>query len=321
MFRLILAVILLVAAAILALIGVIKDPRGRSGNDINLRRWVPLVAVGGVVILAWSCIRVIPANSVGIPTTFGSIGSPVSPGLKIVLPFTEISTFSTRLQESTMIADTTEGDRRRDDSVEVRGSDGYSMKVDLTIRYSVRREAASALYRRVGDLVGVRDRIVRPETREAVRIVFSKYTAEEGYSGKREQISADMNELMRRRLAPYGLDLDQVNLRNVNPEESLRRAIGARADAREAALKEKIVQEQAVTAAEGRKQVAERDAAALQVSSQAQADANAKVSASLTPAILESKRIEALGKANTIYVPNNAIVDARQNPGGAPVKP
>lgn len=209
------------------------------------------------------------------------------------------------------------GDRQKNDAIEVRGSDGYAMQVDITIRYAVRTEAASNLYRRVGNMDGIRDRIVRPETREGVRLVFARFTAEEGYSGAREKISSEINDVMEERLDPYGLDLDQVNVRNVNPEESLRKAIAERAAARESAEKEKIVQDQAFTAAEGKKRVATEEAAARQIAAQSEADANAKVNASLTTNVLEARRIEALGKANTIYVPSDAIVDARQNPGGS----
>ena len=129
---------------------------------------------------------------------------------------------------------------------------------------------------------------------------------------------------MRKRLEPYGLDLDldldQVNIRNVNPEESLRKAIGDRAAARERANQAQIEQQKQVTEAETRRQVAERDAQARQISAQAEADANAKISASLTDPLLRKLYFEALAKGNTIYVPNDGsvIVDGRQQaPQGA----
>ncbi len=147
-FRLFLGVLLFLGAIVAFLVGTVRNPSNKA-QTINVRRYGPFGVIGGLLLLALACIRIVPANTVGIPTTFGSIGSPMSPGLKVVSPFTEVNTFSTRLQESTMLADVDEGDRKRDDSIEVRGSDGYAMKVDLTIRFAVRPDAASTLYRRV----------------------------------------------------------------------------------------------------------------------------------------------------------------------------
>lgn len=321
-FRLFLTVVLLLGAITAFLVGKVPHPTNK-GQTIDVRRYGVVGLLGGLLFLALACVRIVPANTVGIPTTFGAIGSPVRPGLKLVTPFTEVNTFSTRLQESTMLADVGEGDRKKEDSIEVRGSDGYAMNVDLTIRFAVRPDAASTLYRRVGDMAGIRDRIVRPETREGVRVVFGNFTAEEGYTAKREQISAEVNQVMQKRLEPYGLDLDQVNVRNVNPEESLRKAIGDRAAARERANQAQIEQQKQVTEAETRKQVAERDAQARQISAQAEAEANAKIAASLTDPLLRKLYFEALAKGNTIYVPNDGsvIIDGRQQTPPAPRAP
>ncbi len=118
-----------------------------------------------------------------------------------------------------------------------------------------------------------------------------------------------------RPIAPMG-----VNVRNLNPEESLRKAIGDRAAARERANQAQIEQQKQVTEAETRRQVAERDAQARQISAQAEADANAKISASLTDPLLRKLYFEALAKGNTIYVPNDGsvIVDGRQQTPKAP---
>ncbi|MGD9794091.1 MAG: prohibitin family protein, partial [Acidimicrobiia bacterium] len=201
------------------------------GKIINLVTLVSFV----LALLAWfgSTVRIVPANSVGVPTTFGAIGDRLEPGFHFTNPFTEVHTFSTRLQNSDMLAVVDEGDRNRDDSIEVRGSDGYQMNVDVTVRYSVESDSASALFKRVGSMDGIRDKIVRPEVREAVREVFGKYTSEDGYSTGRGEVSIDINADVKDRLARYGLLLDRVDIRNVNPEERLRTAIGDRASARE----------------------------------------------------------------------------------------
>jgi len=300
----------------------IKNTNVRGGSfegDINDaatgKVWSFIVAgiVGFffVACLLGASTKVVPANSVGIPTSFGSIGKPMKSGFHLTKPWTEVNNFSTRLQESSMLS-SGEGEKGRQDSISVRGSDGYEMWVDVTIRYTIAGDTADQLFRRVGSMDGIKDRIVRPEVREGVRLVFANYTAEEGYSAKREDISKEFNALLKSRLAPYGVILDSAVIRSVDPDETLKKAISDRSAARERGLQAELEQKKQVTEAETRKQVAERDATALttktqgeadaqRIAAQGEADANAKVSASLTEAILRQLQIEAL-KAGTVYV-------------------
>lgn len=273
-----------------------------------------LGVVFGVLLLVFSSVRVVPANTVGIPTEFGSIGSPKGSGIHFVAPWTKISTFSIRVQETSMLDVLDEGDKKSADAIEVRGSDGYSMRVDVTARYFVKPEAASDLFRLVGSMDGIRDRLVRPEVREAVRVQFAYYTAEEGYSTQRLAIRDAIEADVKARLARYGLQLDTVNVRNVAPDPVLAQAISDRAAARERALQAEITQRQQITEAETRRRVAETDAQSQIIAAQAQSDSNKILNASLTAELLELKRIEALEKANTVYVPVDTSVIVGQQP-------
>jgi len=268
------------------------------------------------LFLALSVVRIVPANAIGIPVTFGSVGGEMSSGLKITTPFTKIRTFSTRLQELTL-QDKDSGER--EDAIAVRGSDGYEMRVGVTVRYKVKSESAVALFRRVGSMDGIRDRIVKPEVNEAIRIVFATYTAEDGYSLKRTEVSELANQTIRDRLAPYGLELDAVLIRNVDPDATLKTAIAERSAARERSLQAKLEQEKQVTEAETRKQVAERDASAAVtkadgearakvIGAEAEANSNKLVAASLSTVLNDYIRAQALGKANTIYVPADSTL-------------
>lgn len=270
------------------------------------------VAIGsfllGILIVAWSCVTVVPVNSVGIPTKFGSIGNPMNSGFHVVAPWTDVNTFSTRIQESSMLGAADEGDKAKDDSIEVRGSDGYLMHVDVTVRYFIQSESASSLFRLVGSEDGIRERLVRPEVREAIRVAFAGYTSEEGYTTGRDAIRSDATADLAKRLERYGLKLDSIAIRNVAPDATLGKAISERAAAREKKLQAEIDQERLVTEAETRRKVAETDAAAKQIAAEAEAEANRTIAASITEDLLMLKRIEALRDANTVYVPDGSSV-------------
>lgn len=272
-------------------------------------KWAGRAFIGfGVAFIGWSTIRVVPANHVGIPTEFGNIKAPLDSGIHFVSPWTDVNLFSTRMQESSMLGAADEGDKAKDDSIEVRGSDGYKMNVDVTVRYFINQENASALFKLVGSEDGIRERLVRPEVREAVRLAFAGFTSEEGYTSQREAIRDAAQADLEKRLARYGLRLDSVAIRNVAPDAALGQAISDRAAARERALQAEIEQGRLVTEAETRRQVAEKDAEAKLIAANAEAQANDIVAASLTDAVLEAKRIEALRDANTVYVPYDSTV-------------
>jgi len=268
----------------------------------RINRYVPLAGIGvtvlAVLILLFSTFRVIPANTVSVPTTFGKIGAPLASGVHLVAPWTETNNFSLREQNLSMLRDPNDGDRSGDDSIDVIAKGGGSMKVDVTVRFKLDAAKVSDLYRRYQSINAIKESVVRSETREATRNVIGNFTAEEAYSTKRAEISAKLSAELEERLSTNGLVLVAVNVRDVLPEQKVLDSINAILAARNEAAKAKEEQTKQVTEAETRRQVAEKDAEAKKVSAQGDADAkrieadaeayaNDKVSGSLTPELLQ----------------------------------
>ena len=273
------------------------------------------VLIGGLIGLtaslfglASSVVSVVPANSVGVPVTFGKVQTQLSPGLHVVAPWTEVTSFSTRTQELSMLAATDEGDLSKDDSTEVIAKGGGSMKVDLTVRFAVAPESVLTLFSEAGSLEVTKDRFVRPEAREVARNVFGGFTAEEGYSTRRAEIGQEITAELKQRLLPHGIVVESVNIRDVAPEKQVLDSINAILQSRNNALKAIEDQREAVTQAETLAQVAERNktatittaeaqAQSVLIAADAQAEANAKVAASLTPELVAKIVAEACADA------------------------
>lgn len=290
---------------------------------------IPLRPIGiagigfGLLFLVLSTVRLVQATDVGIPVTLGKIGSPLSPGIHLTAPWTEVATFSTRLQVSDMNQNADEGDRTRDDSVTVLAREGGALSIDVTVKYVVESAQASALYRNVRSMDGVREVIVRPDTRSLMRNVYSRYTAEEGYTLRREEIEGVVNTELKALLAPRGVIIDSVAIRDIRPTQQIVDAINQKLAAQQAAERAKIEQQKAQTEAETRRKVAETDAAARVIAAEGEAKANDTLAKSLTPEILKSREIEAIAKnQNTVLYPYGStttpIVDARGATGSAP---
>ena len=275
-------------------------------------------------------VRIVPANTVGIPTTFGKVGSPLASGFHVTAPWTEITGFSTRIQELSMLRASDEGDKAKDDSISVIATGGGSMKVDVTVRFSVAPDQAAALFRQAGSLDLIKDRFVRPETREVVRNIFGEYSAEEGYSTQRAKIATQVTEELAVRLVKRGIVVDSVNIRDVLPEQQVLDAINAVLQTRNQAVQALEDQKKQVTEAQTRKQVATLDkesaitkaealAQAVSIAAQAQAEANAKIAASLTPELVQLEIAKAC--ADAIGRTGAQVVNVCATSGGAATAP
>ena len=314
MARFVLGLFFLIAAMIT--IVVIRIANKSTAEKTTLRSAVSkLVTLGafagaalGLILFASSFFRVVPANTVGIPTTFGKVGAPFASGFHLTEPWTEITEFSTRTQELSMLKAGDEGDLAKDDSVTVIARGGGSMSVDVTDRFSLAKDQADELFKQAGTLELVKDRFVRPETREVVRDIFGGFTAEEGYSTKRAEIAKVITDDLRTRLGARGILVDSVNIREVEPEAKVLEAINAILQSRNEAARALEDQKKQVTEADTRKQVAEldkdaavtkaeADAAAVRIAAEAEAEANTKIAASLTPELLDLMKTQACAEA------------------------
>lgn len=265
-------------------------------------------AVAALIVIVSSFFAVVPANTVAVPVAFGSAGDPLPSGIHVVTPWTETTEFSTRVQELSMLRATDEGDLDKDDSVDVIAKGGGAMKVDLTIRFTIDPTRVDLVFREAGSLQVMKDRFVRPSARDIARNVFGRYTAEQGYSTARAEIGAEITAELQKSLERHGILVEQVNVRDVLPEQQVLDSINNILQTRNDALQAQEDQIKQVTEAETRRQVAEKDAEAKKIAAQADADAqliaaeaeaesNRKVAESLTPELIELQKAQACADA------------------------
>ena len=274
----VLSILLLIVAVVLLLVGRGRTPAG------HWKLGAALSALAGVLAGAVACIHGVSAYDVGVPVTFGKIGTPLTSGMHFKSPFTDVTSFSTRPVDL---------DLKDKDVVEVRSSQGGVLYADVTIKWAVVPAKAVALYRLAGNEEAVEERLVLPDSREIIRNVFAKHTSEEGYASAREQISTEIADLVNERLAPRGIDVTSVNLRNVRPSEKLQDQID-----------KKIQQEQATERATEAARTAKAEAERKRIEAEGIANANKIIERSLSDKVLYNQCIEAYkeaAKANPVY--------------------
>ncbi|MEV7994174.1 prohibitin family protein [Streptomyces sp. NPDC086077] len=273
----VLSILLLIAAIVAFFIG-----RARAEGGWKLG--AALSAVAGVLAGVFACLHVVTAYEVGVPVTFGKIGKPLTSGIHFKSPFTDVTSFSTRPVDLNLY------DK---DVVEVRSSQGGVLYADVTIKWAVVPAKSVELYRLAGSEEAVQERLVLPDSREIIRNVFAQHTSEEGYASAREQISSEIAALIKERLAPRGIDVTAVNLRNVKPSEKLQEQID-----------KKIQQEQDTQRATEAARTAKAEAERKRIEAEGIARANKIMDQSLSDKVLYNQCLEAYkeaSRANPVY--------------------
>ncbi|MFG2824077.1 prohibitin family protein [Kitasatospora sp. NPDC048365] len=283
--------LLLLAAGLVVLVlrrrGVV---RGRAATAGGI-----LTGVLGVLLGVTTFVHVVEPYEVAVPTTLGKIGGTWQPGLHLKSPLTDVTSFSTRPSDLNL---------NGNDTVEVRSSEGGVLYADLTVKWSIDPQHTLALYKLAGSAEAVQQRLVYPDSREIVRNVFAKHTGVEGYTSQREAIAAEIEKQITDRLAPRGILVNGVNLRNVKPSDSLQHAIEA-----------KIQQDQATAQAEAAVRTAKAEAEKRKIDADSTAAANAAIAGSLTDKLLLSQCIEAFKAA----AEKNPVYASPCGSGGTPV--
>jgi prohibitin 1 len=191
--------------------------------------WIILILVFAVAGKIW--VEVGPAETMTVYDPFrgGIQHHDYGEGWRIIAPWATTRTFSKRLQEYTMSAINNEGAILGDDSMTCQTKEGLAIKIDATTVFRIPAGGAHKIWRQVGpEFVRV---IVRPYTRNVVRLVVSKYGIMEVYSnasvdafgqpgidfyvGQRQNIEREIQDTLKKQFADKGLDLVMFLLRNV----------------------------------------------------------------------------------------------------------
>ncbi|MGH9658862.1 MAG: prohibitin family protein [Bryobacteraceae bacterium] len=119
---------------------------------------------------------------VGVPILFGRVSPTVLvEGLHLVNPLATLERFSVRTETYNM----NEGD-----SVSALSSDGVSMPMDVSVAYRLVAADAPWVFQNLGRHYV--ESIVRPAARSAVPEAVSRFTFQEAYSSRREELAARM---------------------------------------------------------------------------------------------------------------------------------
>lgn len=189
------------------------------------------------------------------------------PGLKVVLPWTNIISIDTRKQGDNLI-------------VNANTKNGLSVKCNVNIQFRPIVEKLPELL--AGLNSDYKNLFVKPEARGAVSSIISRYTADELYSNNKERLQKEMMDLLAPALKEHYILVDKVIIQEITLPKSISDAI-----------EQKLQQEQESQEYEFKLKKAELEAQRLLIEADGLAAYNKSLSANLTDNVLRFKGIEA----------------------------
>jgi len=264
------------------------NTQGISLNGKTIRN--SIIGVVGFIMVLWLWpFSSVPTGNRGVITQFGAIKGVEQEGLVFVPPWQKLSVFSIRAEEATI------------ENADGSTADTQPVKVSMTVRYSIAIDRVSEVYEKYSH-DGNLSSYVQTAAAEVFKAVTARYTAPDLIS-KRSQVSSDISTALRQKLAQYGAQVINIDMRNFSFGPEYMKAIN-----------EKVTQEQLRLGAENKlktveseqKQkvaVAEAEARALS----AKADGQAYADLTIAKAQAEALKIQ-----NAALAQNKDVLELRR---------
>ena len=235
---------------------------------------VGLVVAAALVVL--SCVTTVPTGHTGVVTTFGHVENyTLDAGVHMVKPWQQVVKMDNRVQKQTV-------------KLACFSSDIQEVNMAYTINYQIRKADAMTLYSTVG--VAYYDTVVAPNIAEAVKVATARYTAEE-LVGMRDELANAIELILSEKLEQYNIEVVSTSIEDMDFTDAFTDAVEAKQVAQQNKLKAQTEAEQRVieanAAAEVKKVQADAEAYEVLARAEAEAEANRKISESLTRDLID----------------------------------
>src|SRR5258705_11456496 len=263
-----------------------------GGGRTFVRGIGALVLLAVAVIAASSATSCVRTGHVGVVSVFGRVtGQTLGEGIHIVNPVANVTELSIKTQEIR-------------EKAAVPSKEGLIMGLEASILYHRDPANAATVSQQMAPTFA--EVLLIPTFRSAIRAITAGNTAASLYSDGREGIALQILEDVRRQVAPRGIIVENVLLRDLQLPESLKHAIEAKQQAQQEAQRMEFVLQREKQEAE-RKRV---EAAGIK-------DFQDIVSQGISEKLLEWKGIEAT--MELVKSPNSKVIIVGNTKNGLPL--
>jgi regulator of protease activity HflC (stomatin/prohibitin superfamily) len=269
---------------------------GGNMPSLNLRgigsRILILAAAIFALIFFFSSVVSIPTGHVGVLTLFGRVtGETLNEGIHVINPLKAVDKLSVQTQSVK-------------ESANVPSNEGLILALDTSLLFHLDRSMAADVFQKVG--ANYAEKIVEPTLRAAIRASTSSHTANALYTNARELVQQQIQDQLTKELAPRGVIVENILLRDVQLPAMLKGSIEAKQQAEQDALRMSFILQKETQEAQRKR-----------IEAQGIADFQKIVAQGISPQLLEWKGIEATEKLATSA--NSKVVIVGNSKTGLPV--
>jgi len=251
-----------------------------------------LVAAIFALIFFFSSVVSIPTGHVGILTLFGRVtGETLNEGIHVINPLKAVDKLSVQTQSVK-------------ESANVPSNEGLILALDTSLLFHLDRSMAADVFQKVG--ANYAEKIVEPTLRAAIRASTSSHTANALYTNARELVQQQIQDQLTKELAPRGVIVENILLRDVQLPAMLKGSIEAKQQAEQDALRMSFILQKETQEAQRKR-----------IEAQGIADFQKIVAQGISPQLLEWKGIEATEKLATSA--NSKVVIVGNSKTGLPI--
>jgi regulator of protease activity HflC (stomatin/prohibitin superfamily) len=260
----------------------------------------PVLGVLAVICLATTMVYAQdPGEAKVLKNWSGAVeGQDTTEGFAVKAPWVDAIDYDIRNQQAIYIGngeDDFNGKKPNGPQITIQDKDGVSANFDVAVRYSIRPDKVTDVYREFGPQENFRARLIDQDIRSVVRNAPSKYATLEVLT-RRGEVEKAITDALADRWESQGVQVESVALQEIRYPDDVRQKY---ADAQNA--RTEIVKAQAELEA------SQISAQQKVVQAKAEADANATLAASLTDPILRQRYLDTLKElakaGNLVIVP------------------
>lgn len=279
-------------------------------NKKHLWKIILIVAVVLGLFILKASIVMVDSGEIGVPVLFGKVQNyTIKEGLSVINPLIKVVRYPVRIQEYTMSSQADRGSVRGDDSIDIKTSDGISVKIDMTVWWYIDKDKAFSIYRKIAkDSREIEPKILRPATRAVMRDVAVQFTMEELYTGKRDEFTNKAISRMKKIIEEKNLVLNKVLIRSIKLPSQV-----------EEAISRKMKTKQESDEMEYRKEIAEKTAEIQEIEARGISKRQEIINTTLSPQYIQYRAIDIyknlVDSENTTFI----VMPTSQKGTGMPV--
>lgn len=259
-----------------------------------------------ILIMTFICIEKIPVGYEGVVYSMsgGVKDETLQQGWHLVAPTKKVKEFTVGNEQLILTKDKREGSSKNE-SFRVATSDNASIAISFQMSYRFIPDKVIDTYKKFKGMDGeaIVNNRVKTVLKSTVSEVTTDYSLMDLYSGNRSEINNKLTDYLNDKFnKQYGIEVIDASIIDVHPDKQLKTAINNRIEAQQKADQAKAEQETAKVEAETKLIKAQNEAEIAIAKADGEAQANERLSSSITPELIAMKEAEARLKHGWITV-------------------